>query len=233
MRICVITILVLTLSISTSSAASQESTQQDLRPAGTGEETYVLQRGDILEIKVFNIAELDTTVTIRPDGKISVLLLDDIEAAGRTTTQLDELLTARYAPFYLDPRVTINVKGFANYKIYVGGEVVQPGLFPLVGDLTAVRALIQAGGPKITAKTSHVILLRESNGVPVAMVLNLKDVIDRGKPDVRLSPFDVLYVPKSAIAKVNTFVDQYIKQMLPLSLTAGFSYLLNYPFPGP
>lgn len=230
MRICALTIFALAISIS--SAFSQDSTQQNLPQTNTGGDTYILQRGDILEIKVFNVTELDTTVTIRPDGKISVLLLDDIEAAGRTTTQLDELLTARYAPFYLDPRVTINVKAFANHKIYVGGEVVQPGLFPLVGDLTAVRALIQAGGPRSTAKTSHVILLRDSgDGRPVTMILNLKDVINNRQPDVPLSPFDVLYVPKSAIAKVNTFVDQYIKQLLPFTLSAGFSYLLNNPFP--
>lgn len=228
-RICAITIFAIAISIS--SAVAQDPTQQNPFQTNTRGDTYILQRGDVLEIKVFNVTELDTTVTVRPDGKVSVLLLDDIEAAGRTTTQLDELLTARYAPFYLDPRVTINVQGFANHKIYVGGEVVQPGLFPLVGDLTAVRALIQAGGPKTTAKTSHVILLRESNGTPVAIVINLKDVINKGKPDVPLSPFDVLYVPKSAIAKVNTFVDQYIKQVIPFTMTAGFSYLLNWPFP--
>ncbi len=230
MRSCVSTILALAVSISISSASPDAAQDQNPPQANTGGDTYILQRGDVLEIKVFNVAELDTTVTVRPDGKISVILLDDIEVAGRTTTQLDEMLTARYAPFYLNPRVTINVTAFANHKIYVGGEVAEPGVYPLVGNLTAVRALVQAGGPRITAKTSHVILLRQSSdGTPVSTVLNLKDVINRKKPDIPLSAFDVLYVPKSAIGKVDTFVEQYIKQILPFSV--GFSYLLNNPFP--
>src|SRR5687768_17388556 len=96
MRSCVSTILALAVSISISSASPDAAQDQNPPQANTGGDTYILQRGDVLEIKVFNVAELDTTVTVRPDGKISVILLDDIEVAGRTTTQLDEMLTARY-----------------------------------------------------------------------------------------------------------------------------------------
>lgn len=192
---------------------------------------YILQRGDTLEIKVFNVAELDTMVTIRPDGKISVMLLDDIEAAGLTTAQLDEILTGSYAAFYKDPRVTINVKTFANLKVYVGGEVFQPGLLALVGDMTALRAIMQAGGPKNTGRMDQIVLLRDSGtGKPVSMKVNLKGIIEKGAQDIALVPFDVVFVPKTNIAKVDNFVDQYIKQVLPISMSAGFSYLFNNPF---
>ena len=192
---------------------------------------YILQRGDVLEIKVFNVTELDTTVTIRPDGKISVMLLDDIDAAGRTTTQLDEILTSSYAAFYKDPRVTINVKTFANLKVFVGGEVFQPGLLALVGDMTAVRAIMQAGGPKNTAKMNQTILVRDDGtGKPVTIKVNLKGIIEKGVQDIALAPFDVVFVPKSDIAKVNQFVDQYIVKVLPITMSAGFSYLFNNPF---
>src|SRR5687767_2838634 len=113
---------------------------------------YVLQRGDTLEIRVFNLTDLDQTVTIAPDGTVSVLLLDAIDAAGLTTAKLDELITARYLNFYRDPQVTVNVTNFVNQKIYVTGEVQQPGLLPLVGELSAARAVIQAGGLRPSAK---------------------------------------------------------------------------------
>jgi protein involved in polysaccharide export with SLBB domain len=192
---------------------------------------YILQRGDTLEIRVFNVDELDTTVTIRPDGKISVMLLDDVEAAGMTTAHLDEILTGSYAAFYKDPRVTINVKSFANLKVYVGGEVFQPGLFVLVGDMTAVRAIMQAGGPKNTGRMDQIILLRDGGGgQPVTMKVNLKGIIEKGVQDIPLAPFDVVFVPKTNIAKVNQFVDQYIVKVLPITISAGFSYLFNNPF---
>ena len=194
---------------------------------------YILQRGDTIEIKVFNVAELDSTVTIRPDGKISVMLLDDVQAAGLTPARLDEILTTGYAPFYLDPKVTINVKSFSNLKVYVGGEVGQPGLFALLGEMTAGRAVIQAGGLKGTAKPEHALLLRNSGqGTPVSTRVDLKEVFRGAKPDIALMPFDVIFVPKSRIAKVDDFVDRFIRQMIPISLSAGFSYLLNNPFPG-
>ena len=208
-------------------SGGQTKPEESKVPAGP----YILQRGDVLEIKVFNVTELDTMVTIRPDGKISVMLLDDIEAAGLTTTQLDEILTGSYSAFYKDPRVTINVKTFANLKVYVGGEVFQPGLLALVGDMTAVRAIMQAGGPKNTAKMHKIVLLRDGgNGKPISLMVNLKGVIEKGAQDIALAPFDVVFVPKSDIAKVNQFVDQFIVKVLPITMSAGFSYLFNNPF---
>ena len=157
---------------------------------------YVLERGDTLEIRVFNVSQLDQTVTIGPDGRFSIILLGEVEAAGLTTAKLDEMITARYAAFYRDPRVTINVKAYVNQKVYIAGEVVQPGLFPLVGEMTAARADL--------------------------------DHMMRGKePDISLMPFDVVYVPRSKIARIDDFVNQYIKQVVPVTLTGSFSYLLN------
>jgi protein involved in polysaccharide export with SLBB domain len=188
----------------------------------------VLQRGDTLEIRVFNLTELDQTVTIAPDGKVSVLLLDAVDAAGQTTAKLDEMITARYTTFYRDPQVTVNVKGYANQKIYVTGEVLQPGLLPLVGELSAGRAVIQAGGLKPSAKPSHVFLVRKStDGTPVATRVDLEAVFKGTAQDVPLMAFDMVYVPKSKIARLDQFMDQYVKQLLPITVSAGFSYLLN------
>jgi polysaccharide export outer membrane protein len=194
---------------------------------------YVLQRGDTLEIRVFNLTELDQTVTIAPDGRVSVLLLDAVDAAGLTTAKLDEMITARYTNFYRDQQVTVNVGNYANQKIYVTGEVQQPGLLPLVGELSAGRAVIQAGGLRNTAKSSNVFLVRKSpDGTAVATRVDLDAVFKGTAQDVPLMAFDVVYVPKSKIASVNQFMDQYVRQLVPITLTAGFSYLLNNPLLG-
>jgi polysaccharide export outer membrane protein len=196
--------------------------------APSGDFDYVLQRGDEISIKIFNLPELDETLKIRPDGRISAVLLDDVDAAGLTTDQLDALLTELYSQFYRDPQVTVIVRDFANLKVYVGGEVANPGPLDLTGKLTALWAVLQAGGFRNTARTDSVILLRKGNNdVTMVSKLNLKEVMNKGTPDVVLRPFDVVYVPMSRIAKVNKFVDQYMVQLLPITLTGGFTYLLS------
>lgn len=198
------------------------------RSADPGGEPYLLQAGDELTIKVFNRPELEETIRIRPDGKISVLLIDDVQAAGLRPPELDEQLTARYAGYFRDPEVTVIVRSFANQKVYVGGEVAQPGVIELSGELTALGAVLRAGGFNRTARTDSVILLRDTGADrPRVNRVNLKDVLHKGAPDVVLEPFDVVFVPMTRIAQVDKFVDQYIRQLVPLTLTAGFTYILG------
>jgi len=205
-----------------SSAASQTGAEDP-------EALYQIQEGDDLTIKVFDRPELEETVRVRPDGKISVMLLDDVTAAGLTTAELDRALSERYAEFYREPQVTVIVRTFANFRIFVGGEVAQPGPISLQGKLTALQAVLQAGGFLGTARTDSVVLIRRSQEIagPRIEKIDLKDVINKGVPDVELEPFDVVYVPMSRIAKMDKFVDQYIRQLLPISLNAGFQYVLG------
>jgi protein involved in polysaccharide export with SLBB domain len=188
---------------------------------------YVLQKGDEIDIKVFQQSQLDETVRVRPDGRISAMLLDDLLVAGLTTRELREQLTANYAKLFREPQVSVIVKEFANLKIYVGGEVGQPGALPLVGDMTALAAVLQAGGMKPTAKPEGAVLLRNEGGKPVATRIDLEQIVKHGAADVPLQPFDVVYVPRSKIATVDRAVDQYVRQLIPLTLTAGFSYILG------
>jgi polysaccharide export outer membrane protein len=203
------------------SAASESQAPQPTAP-------YVLQVGDEIQVRAFQIPELEDTVRIRPDGRISLLLIDDVQAAGLTTAKLDEVLTARYVEFYRNPRVTVVVRTFANLKIYVGGEVGQPALLPLNGELNALGAILQAGGFRDSASRSSVILLRRGpDNKPITMKLNLLDVIEEGNVDAPLQPFDVVYVPKKFIAKANLFIQQYIRDLLPIATSANFSYILG------
>jgi len=187
---------------------------------------YVLQRGDNINIKVFNRPELNESVVIRPDGRVTVMLLDEIEAAGLTPARLDALITERYATYFKDPQVSIIVTSFTNQKVFVGGEVLRPGLLKMEGNLTLLGALFQAGGPIGTARLDSVVLLRDSGqGHPVATKIDVKNLLKAQGEDIELMPFDVVYVPMSKIAKVDKWVDQYIRQLIPVSLTAGFTYL--------
>lgn len=191
------------------------------------EATYTLQSGDEIEIKVFEIPELADRVRIRPDGKISALLLDDIQAAGLAPSELDDVLTKGYAAYYQNPRVTVIVRTFANQRVYVGGEVNQPGMLELAGDLSLLGAVLEAGGFRPTAKRSSVILLRKGEGGPQVRRVNLDDMLAKGSPDVELQPFDVIFVPKTFIAKANQFVQQYIRDLLPVATSANFTYILG------
>ena len=189
---------------------------------------YVLQTGDEISIRVFKFPELDETVKVRPDGKISVTLLSDIDAAGLTTKELGDVLFKRYAEFFKDPQVSVILRNFSNLKIYVGGEVGQPGPVPLSGRLTVVGAVFHAGGLKTSARLDSVVLVRnDGQNQPTVRSINLKDVFHKGAPDIALQPFDVVYVPESRIRKVDRFVDEYIRQLIPITATAGFTYLLG------
>ena len=206
-------------------ASAQEPATRDVP---TTDDVYVLQIGDELSIKVFDRPELDETVRVRPDGKISLVLLDDVRAAGLDTRELDGELTSRYSEFFTDPRVTIIVRSFSSNQVFVGGEVGRPGAMELRGELTVLGAVLQAGGFAGTARTDSVILIRnDGNDRPLVTRIDLKSVLNDGAPDTPLKPYDVVYVPMSRIAKVDKFVDEYMRKLIPITLTAGFTYLLG------
>ncbi len=187
---------------------------------------YQIQRGDRLDIKVFNASELSQEVVVRPDGMISAQILDDVPAAGRTPEELAATLQEGWSKNFSDPRVTVVVREFATRNVFVGGEVSADGLVPLRNHMTALAAVIAAGGFKATAQISNVIVVRDAGGKPEAMKIDTRRVLDGSIPDLELAPFDVVYVPKSKIARVNLFVEQYIKYLLPINLNSAIQY--NY-----
>jgi protein involved in polysaccharide export with SLBB domain len=112
-------------------------------------------------------------------------------------------------------------------NVYVGGEVARPGLQPLMGRMTPMQAIVQAGGLKISARAKRIVLIRDSGQQqPTVIPVNLDDAI-KGKPEAVLKAYDVVFVPRTPISRVDGFVDQYFRQLLPISLNAGFSYLLG------
>ena len=188
---------------------------------------YRLHAGDLIDIKFYYNDALSDTVRIRPDGRISVQLLGDVEAAGRTPEELRTLLLERYASYQRNPDLVVIVREFSAQMVYVGGEVRTPGPVQTFGSLTAMRAVMASGGFKDSAQPSTVVVLRQRpGGDPLFMTLDLKDPLQGASgEDVLLQPFDVVFVPKSRIARMDQFVDQYIRQLLPFTATVGFTWI--------
>ena len=200
---------------------------QDVHSVSHKEQEYQIQLGDQLDIKFFYNPELNEQVTVRPDGRISLQLVGEIIAADLTPAQLTDLLTQKYAPKLNKPEITVIVRSFGSQRVYVDGEVAKPGIVPLVGFVTVLQAISQAGGMKETARRGEVIVIRHGTAnKPMALTVNIEKIIDGTdmRQDIPLKPFDIVYVPRLPISNVNVWVDQYIRRNIPISISTGFGY---------
>lgn len=182
--------------------------------------------GDGLDIKFFYNPELNDSQAVRPDGKIALQLVGEVTAQGKTPAELRDELKTLYAPQLKNPEVTVIVKALVDRRVYVGGEVKKPGLVPLPGRLTALEAIMEAGGfdPR-TACPSSVVIIRHKDGKRYGGIINYEEALKakEGKP-FYLEPNDIVYVPRTMIAKVNQWIDQYINKIVPRT---GFTWF--YP----
>lgn len=192
---------------------------------------YRIQPGDQLDIRFFYNPQLNESVVVRPDGKISLQLVDEVQAAGLTPAQLDETLTRKYALELKKPAITVIVRSFTGRQVYVGGEVNRPGLINLVTGMTTLQAVITAGGLMETAKPEGALVIRKGKDdepIPIGVDLNKAMYGEGGGADFQLQPSDIIYVPKTGIAKANKFVNQYIERLLLFrGINFGFTYELS------
>jgi len=190
---------------------------------------YLLQIGDTMDIKVKLNPELNESVIIPPDGKISTIMANDVMAYGRTVTDVRKELTRKYAKELSSPELSVIVRSFAPNRIYVTGEVESPGEFVTAGpSLTFLQAIARAGGLKNSAGVDNIIIVRHKIGKPPAAYRADYKTASSGidpRSDVRLAAYDVVFVPRSDIAHVHLYYQQYIQQFLPPSF--GISYQLN------
>lgn len=190
---------------------------------------YRIQVGDVLEVRLLLNPELNEEVTVRPDGHISTTVVPDAVALGRTPADLASALRSVYSHELTNPRLSVVVRSFAPTRIYVAGEVNTPGEFVTVGPtLTLSQAIARAGGTKLSSDDTSVFIIRRGVGdKPEFLSARWKAVRQGIDPtaDVRLAPYDLVYVPKMGIAEVYQFYNQYIGQFV--NPNFGFSYLLN------
>ena len=200
----------------------------DTRKTPPPAEEYRIQAGDQLDIKFYYNKDLNEQVTVRPDGRISLQLVKTVVAAGLTPEQLTDHLKKAYGAQLKNPEITVIVRSFGSQRVYVDGEVNKPGLVNLVDPTTALQSISQAGGLKDSARTDEVILIRRSaDNKFTATMLNLEKALDGTdtKQDIVLMPLDIIYVPKSHIANVNVWVDQYIRKNIPVTMGIGATVL--------
>ena len=192
-------------------------------------EDYYLQPGDNLDIKFFYNPELNENVTIRPDGKISLQLIEEIQAAGLTPAQLDELVTRAYSSELKQNKVTVILKEFGGQRIYVGGEVNSPQVLEVVGKVNALQAIFNAGGFKTDAKLSSVMIVsRGPENRPLVKKVDLKQALEGklSEDNYLLKPFDMVYVPKTNLARADDFI-KHIYNFIPPRIGVAFTYELH------
>ena len=188
---------------------------------------YRIQPGDLLDIKFFYNPELNEQLPVRPDGRISLQLAHEIMAAGLTPVELTAALKERYATELAKPEITVIVRSISAgpRMVFVDGEVNRAGTFNLTGPLTVLQSLSLAGGLRDTARSSEIILIRrDANNRAAVQTVNIKKVLDGTdmSQDLILQPFDIVYVPKSPIANLNLWVDQYIRKNIPIAFGTGY-----------
>jgi polysaccharide biosynthesis/export protein len=157
---------------------------------------YVIGADDQLKISVWNENNLSETVPVRPDGKISMPLLNDVDAAGLTPTQLKDSITEKLKKFISDPRVTIVVIAMNSRRVFVTGEVNHTGPMALLPHMTVLQALAQAGFTQF-ANVKGIYLLRTENGKQSRIPFNYKEVVKGKRPEenIPLKPGDTIVVP--------------------------------------
>ncbi len=169
--------------------------------------------------------DLNDRVVVRPDGRVALQLLGDVPVADRTPGDVTALLKERYGAVLGPVDVAVILRSFAAQKVYVGGEVGQPGVVDSVAPLTVLQAISRTGGMKETARVDEIVIIRrQADGRGLAIPVNLSKAIDGSDigQDIALMPFDIVYVPKSGVSNVNQWVDQYIRRNIPIPLNFGF-----------
>ncbi len=179
---------------------------------------YVLQDGDLLSVKFYYNPDLNEDVVVRPDGKISLQLIGDVQASGLTPAGLSAALAQRYAGELAMPKINVIVRQLGGNRIYVGGEVGKQGALPLSTGLTLFQAIQEAGGFTPTAHRAQVVLIRRVGEEPRGYSVDTRPIASGNHPedDLALRPYDVVYVPRSKIADIDLFVEQYIRNVIPV-----------------
>ena len=170
-----------------SSSASSKSAPAD--------PNYVIGAQDVLDISVWKEEQLTKTVPVRPDGKISMPLLNDVQAAGLTPTQLANQITESLKKFVTDPQVTVIVREINSQRVYLLGEVARAGAYPLLPNMTVLQALSSAGGFTQFANLKKIYVLRVENGKQEKFPFNYKHALESPDQNILLKAGDTIVVP--------------------------------------
>ena len=190
-------------------------------------ELYRIEAGDELEIRFFYTPDLNTELPVRPDGYISLPFAKRLLAAGKTPDELALDLEERYSLELKEPEIAVIVRSFTGHQVHVGGEVDEPGALAVLGQMTVLDAVVQAGGLLDTAYLEQVLVIRPYVDGQRVVTVDLEGVLngEDTSQNIPVYPYDVVFVPKSPIANVNMWVDQYLRRNIPINF--GFRQNVN------
>jgi polysaccharide biosynthesis/export protein len=165
-------------------------------PAKPPEEFYLIGAGDSLNINIWKEPTLSGNVKVRPDGYVTLPLINEVQVTGQTTGQLRKTLEDKYREFTTDPFVTIRVEGIASSEVFLVGQIGKTGAFPLSGNETLLQLLTRAGGLGVFADRSNIRVVRRDGSKITEYIVDY-DAIIKGdlKQDVILRPGDRIIVP--------------------------------------
>jgi polysaccharide export outer membrane protein len=163
----------------------------------TTDPAYIIGPEDVLDINVWKEPDVSRLVPVRPDGRISLPLINDVQAAGLSPEQLAGTVTERLRKYVNEPQVTVIVTAINSQRVFIVGEVLRAGAFPMLPGMTIMQALSSAGGftPFANVKKIHVVRLRD--GKHVELPFNYREALKGDKPEqnIKLEPGDTIIVP--------------------------------------
>jgi polysaccharide export outer membrane protein len=176
---------------------SSAASPQTLAAPATEPPSYVIGPDDSLAILFWSEKELSGDVIVRPDGKISLPLLNEIQAAGLTPEQLRASLTRAAQKYVEDGTVTVVVKAINSRRVFITGQVTKPGAYPLPGPMTVLQLIAIAGGLVEYADAKNISVIRTENGTSLSYPFNFNDVRNRKnvEQNIELKPGDTVIVP--------------------------------------
>jgi polysaccharide export outer membrane protein len=177
--------------------------------------------GDEVEITIFSAPELSRSATIGPDGRLALPLIGAVRAADLTAQELHDILVSAYATQLRMPELTVTPRTYASRQVFVGGEVARPGIYEMPANIDAFQAIALAGGFLPSAHRSDVLILSRASGETSVSEVDLSmRAVRSGLPGAQaLQRYDVVYVPRSRISQVNLFMQQYVRDALPVQFS--------------
>ncbi|HTP70375.1 MAG TPA: polysaccharide biosynthesis/export family protein [Dongiaceae bacterium] len=166
-------------------------------PAPGVSDSYKIGPQDVLRIDVWKEPDISRTIPVRPDGKVSLPLLNDVQAAGLTSMELAGVIREGLTKYITSPQVTVTVTEINSRRVYCTGEVLKSGALALLPNMTALQAISSCGGFTQFARTKGIYILRNENGAQKKYPFNYKDVIKGNHPEenIVLQPGDIIVVP--------------------------------------
>ncbi|HEV7475911.1 MAG TPA: polysaccharide biosynthesis/export family protein [Pyrinomonadaceae bacterium] len=213
-RIVIIALLAASVGLAVPAFGQSQTRSRQAAPAPTlgtfgNEERYLLHPGDVLDIQYRYTPEFNQTVTVQPDGFISLEIGGDVKVSGRNLEQVRNVILTKARTRLATPELIVVLKEFQKPYVVVAGEVAQPGKLEMREQLTALQAVLLAGGFKDSAKSSQILVFRKLNADTAEVkILNFKSLKQTSdlENDLTLRPGDMILVPRNRLSKIERYV---------------------------